>query len=52
MMKNPVKNFVAIIGIFALAIGISTAAPSSDCGDDDVQPINVHSTAKVINKET
>jgi hypothetical protein len=52
MMQNVIKNLVALIGVSLLGIGIANAAPSSDCGDDDVQPINIHSTAKVINKDT
>lgn len=51
-MQNVIKNFVAIIGITLLALGIANATPSSDCGDDDVQPIDVHSATKATNKES
>lgn len=51
-MQNVIKNLVAIIGITLLGLGIANATPSSDCGDDDVKPINVHSAAKAINKES
>ena len=51
-MQNVIKNLVAIIGITLLGLGIANATPSSDCGDDDVQPINVHSAAKAISKDT
>lgn len=52
-MKNVINNLVAIIGITLLGLGIANATPSSDCGDDDdVRPINVHSAAKAISKDT
>lgn len=46
-MKNIMINLIAIIGLSLLGMGISTAAPSSDC-DDDVQPINVQSATQNI----
>ncbi len=51
-MKKVMKNAIAIIGLTFLGMGITNATPSSDCGDDDVQPINVHSTAKTAIKES
>ena len=51
-MQNILRNLIAVIGVTLLGIGIANATPSSDCGDDDVQPINVHSAAKAINKES
>ena len=51
-MQNVIKNLVAIVGVTLLGIGIANAAPSSDCGDDDVQPINIHSATKTISKES
>lgn len=51
-MQNVIKNLVAIVGVTLLGIGIANATPSIDCGDDDSQPINVHSAAKAIIKES
>ena len=51
-MKNIIKNLIALVGVSLLGIGIANAAPSSDCSDDDVQPITVHSAAKAINKDS
>lgn len=51
-MRSVTKNLIALIGLSLLGIGIANATPSSDCGDDDVQPINVHSAAKAVNKES
>ena len=42
-MKNVMKNIIVIIGISIFGVGIVNAAPSTDCGDDDVQPIKIHS---------
>lgn len=44
------KNLIALIGVGLLGIGVANAAPSSDCGDDDVQPINVQTSEKSITK--
>ena len=51
-MRDVAKNLIALIGLSLLGIGIANATPSSDCGDDDVKPINVHSAAKAVNKES
>lgn len=51
-MKNIIKNLVALVGLSLIGIGIASAEISSDCGDDDVQPINVHSAVKAINKDS
>ena len=51
-MQNIIKNLIALVGVSLLGIGIANATPSSDCGDDDVQPINVHSAATAINKDS
>ena len=45
------KNLFALIGVVGLlGIGVANAAPSSDCGDDDVKPISVQPSAKPITK--
>lgn len=50
-MNKFTKSLVALIGIFTLGIGVSNATPSaSDCGDDDVQPINVSQAANAVKK--
>jgi len=46
------KNLIALVGVSLPGIGIANAAPSSDCSDDDVQPITVHRAAKAINKDS
>lgn len=51
-MKYIIKNLAAIIAASLLGIGIATAAPSSDCDDDDMTPIKVHSSATATNKDT
>lgn len=51
-MQNVIKSLITIVGVTLLGIGIANATPSLDCGDDDVQPINIHSAAKAINKES
>jgi len=51
-MQNVIKSLIAIVGVTVLGIGIASAGPSSDCGDDDVQPINIHSASKAISKES
>jgi len=50
-MQNIIKNLIALVGVSLLGIGIANATPSSDCGDD-IQPINVHSAATAINKDS
>ena len=50
-MKKFIINLVALLGVSILGIGIATATPSSDCGDDDVQPINIHSSVKAHIKD-
>lgn len=45
-MKKLMLNLVIVIGVSILGIGAAFAAASSlDCGDDDAQPIIVHSSA-------
>ena len=51
-MQKLIKSLITVIGVALLGIGMANAAPSTDCGDDDVQPINVHSAAQIINKES
>ena len=51
-MKDVIKNLVALIGIGLLGIGIVNAAPSRDCGDDDVKTIEIHSAVTVTNKNS
>lgn len=55
-MKNmTIKLFTLIgLGLLGIGMGIANAATvsSSDCDDDDVQPPELHSTLKVINKFT
>lgn len=51
-MQKLIKSLITVIGVTLLGIGMANAAPSSDCGDDDVQPINVHSAAQIVNKES
>ena len=51
-MRSIIKNLIALIGLSLLGIGIVNAAPSSDCGDDDVEPINIHSASKAVNKDS
>lgn len=52
-MREIMKSLITLIGITLLGIGMASATPSSsDCGDDDVQPISVQSAAKAINKDT
>ena len=50
-MGKFMKNIIALISVGLLGLSVAYAAPLTDCGDDDVQPINVHSAVKVINKE-
>ena len=35
-----------------LGMGMASAAPSLDCGDDDAQPISIHSTAETVIKDS
>ena len=51
-MQKLIKGLITIIGVTLLGIGMANASPSTDCGDDDVQPINIHSAAQSINKES
>ena len=51
-MKKLRLNLVAVIGVYLLGIGASFAASSLDCGDDDVQPITVHSSAAAKTNES
>ena len=51
-MKKIMKHLVAYIGIGMLGMGIASAAPSLDCGDDDAQPISVHSATEVVIKDS
>ncbi len=51
-MKNFMKSLVALLGVSLLGIGIANATESTDCGDDDVQPIKIHSAVKVTNKDS
>ena len=51
-MRNIIKNLIALVGVSLLGIGIANAAPSSDCDDDDVQPVNIHSAVTAINKDS
>lgn len=46
------KNLIALFGVIFLGIGMVNAAPLLDCGDDDAEPITVHSAAKVIDKKS
>lgn len=52
-MKKITLNLVAIMGVCILGIGATFAAASSfDCGDDDVQPIIVHSSADATTNDS
>lgn len=51
-MKKMIINLIALFGISLLGMGISNAAPSADCGDDDVQPITIQGAVKAVSKET
>ena len=44
-MQKLIKGLITIIGVGFLGMGIASATPSVDCGDDDAQPINIHSSA-------
>ena len=51
-MKKMMINLVAFAGISLFGMGMVSASPSNDCGDEDVQPITTHSAAKATNTET
>ena len=51
-MKKLMKHLITFIGLGMLGMGMASAAPSLDCGDDDAQPISVHSAAKVVIKDS
>lgn len=51
-MGKIMKNIIALISVGLLGLSVAIAAPSTDCGDEDVQPIKIHSAAKVIIKES
>jgi hypothetical protein len=51
-MRKIMKNMIVLIGVGLLGLSVANAAPSSDCGDEDVQPINIHSALTVINKDS
>ena len=51
-MQYILKNLITLIGVSLLGIGIVSASPSSDCGDEDVKPITIHSSAKLVNKDS
>ena len=51
-MRKLMKNIIAVIGIGLFGIGMASATPSLDCGDDDAQRISIHSAAEVINKDS
>ena len=51
-MKTILKKIIVLIGVSFLGIGIANAASSSDCGDDDVQPINIHKATTAIITES
>ena len=46
------KYLMTIIGVSMLGMGIASATPSLDCGDDDAQPISTHSAAEVVIKDS
>lgn len=50
-MRYIFKNLIALFGVIFLGVGVVNAATSIDCGDDDAEPITVHSAAKAINKK-
>ena len=51
-MQKIMKYLVIFIGASMLGIGMASATPLLDCGDDDAQPINVHSAAEVTIKDS
>lgn len=51
-MQKLMKYLITIIGVGMLGMGIASATPLLDCGDDDAQPINVHSAAEVTIKDS
>ena len=51
-MHNFSVKLGLIIGAVFLGIGVVTAAPSLDCGDDDAQPIEIHSAINGIKKDS
>lgn len=48
-MRFILKNLIAIFGVIFLGMGMVNAS-SLDCGDDDAQPITVHSAAATDKK--
>ena len=51
-MKKLMKYLITIIGLGMLGMGMASAAPSLDCGDDDAKPISTHGAAKVVVKDS
>ena len=51
-MKRIMKYLITFIGLGMLGMGMVSAAPSLDCGDDDSQPISTHSAADVNVKDS
>ena len=51
-MKKLVKYLITFIGLGMLGVSIAIASPSIDCGDDDAQPINIHSAAEAAIKDS
>ena len=51
-MKKIMKYLITFIGLGMLGMGMLSAAPSLDCGDDDAQPISIHSTAEAAIKDS
>ena len=50
-MRYILKNLIAIFGFIFIGIGMANAS-SIDCGDDDAEPITVHSAAVVIDEKS
>ena len=51
-MKRIMKYLITFIGLGMLGMGMASATPSVDCGDDDAQPISVHSAAEAVMKDS
>lgn len=52
-MRFILNKHIALIGVIFLGIGMTNATASLDCGDDDAEPITIHSaTTTTMDKKS
>ena len=50
-MRFILKNLIAVFGVIFLGMGMVNAS-QLDCGDDEAEPITVHSAAVATDKKS